>query len=336
MKMKKLLLLISAVSLTALSIVAPVSAATYSDSSFDNFDRYFAVIPWREIEIHDQGDVFYMDAFGSFLDVASEFDTLESPVFSPVVGEQLGFQYDPDASDANGVPTSLAFTYEQSFSGEVQGYQRGTNYFEFQRDGYDLQNFNFYVWAKDFTLSKMEYSFLSSVSYIHLPANVICDVSVTVGYYVLNEDGSSWDYKTGTARKTVGDQLGGSYSYMPGINALFDVTALSPVERFVVSFLSVDLKFAGAPGKFGMDMLYGDEPVSVGALMSSKVATVYQDKIVEVPASDLDLYSWIIGPLGKFFEISFFPGITLGGLIGVGLGVTFLLIYLKWFGGGGT
>lgn len=79
-------------------------------------------------------------------------------------------------------------------------------------------------------------------------------------------------------------------------------------------------------------MYFTDHETDVGWLNALSAAPVIENITITEP--EYDLFSWVIQPVGKFFEIEIMPGVSLGIICGTGVGICLALVFLKMYAGG--
>lgn len=104
-------------------------------------------------------------------------------------------------------------------------------------------------------------------------------------------------------------------------------TTLDGNSLFIaVDSLQIDLGFSDLRGGFSLGSLMLRDPRRMQVILDDfktiKTETievpVYIDRPVEVPVpvpmEKLDMFSWIVRPVESFFELEFYPGISVGGI----------------------
>lgn len=293
------------------------------------FNTYYAMIPYQLMAVNDGSMVFNYAAQGqTYMRTSQDFDREINgldPAYLSLDIKAYGWYW--DAYDS----AELVFlngTYSQMYYSNPSNYYATTNEWF-----WDLPIKSVSMFPSGFGIPLESYDKLAKYAYLTLPAGVSCTVTVSATYYSLSDDGSQWERHVANGVKNIVASAAGNYTYYP--ERLFQTDydypgSCVPVDQFSISIEFTKSLSANQHVSFGM--LYGNHYDAV-EIMASKVPTkeTVKTEYIEIAAEDLDLWSWMIRPVLSFFDVEIFPGISIGGVAAVGVGICLVLIYLTWF-----
>ncbi len=294
------------------------------------YNTYYALIPYCTMAVRSGYVTYNYAAQGqTYMRTSAAFDYGETGydhTYMPMTINAIGWVFE-DGNTASQEP--LEGGYRQVYYSQGSSYYATTNEWTWKAQVNQVS-----MTASGFGMTLAMYDTLESYAYLNLPAGTRANVSVTAVYYSLSDDGSEWWQHTNTVTKSITATSAGNYTYYPADVFRHDLNY--PGGNIPVAELTISIQFPaglGTSAKISMGMLYGRKFDGM-SLMADTVATITVDNIIEVPAEDLNLFNWLIEPIGAFFGIELFPGVSLGAIIGIFVVIALVLIYLKFFAGG--
>lgn len=294
------------------------------------YNTYYALIPYSTMAVRSGYVTFNYAAQGQmYMRTSAAFDygvTGYDPTYMPMVISAYGWAFE-DGNTASQEP--LEGDYRQVYYSQGSSYYATTNEWSW---GSTVNQVS--MTATGFGMTLAMYDTLESYAYLYLPAGTRVTVSVTAVYYSLSDDGSEWWQHTNTVTKSITPTSAGNYTYYPADVFRHDLNY--PGGNIPVAELTISIQFPAGLGqetKISLGMLYGRKFDGM-SVMADTVATKTVERVVEVPVEELNLFNWIIEPIGAFFGLELFPGISLGGIIGVFVAIVLVVIFLKIFAGG--
>lgn len=314
--------------------IYPVSASSYTDSDGPNPHRFYALIPFSSKSVTVDSYAFHSGADANFFDFAlgSGYTNDECPTRSPIVSTQVGWDY---VSGVEPVPVVLETAQvTEHYTNSSSYYAASTNY-AFKLDGSTPRSLKVTFVADDFHIDSSKWYALANNALLYLPSAATVRVSFDVTYYSLGSDSKSFTMHHGSTSNLVSTSGPQSVKYYPSFTTLFKESGSLINGGYSVARLVLTLEFDNYPGQVGLGMLYGQSNYAVedfGVIETTKEVIVEKEVVKVVPAEELDLFSWLIPPIEAFFNLEFFPGISLGGIMSLLAVILFVVLFLKLFG----
>lgn len=153
-------------------------------------------------------------------------------------------------------------------------------------------------------------------------------LTVTATWYTYNESSNTYVSQSKTTTRTLSPSSG-----MASVN-LFDGFAFQSGNAYNTIIQSVSVRFV--PTTSGVTCNITGMPVltssNISGVLNSNAGSVIYD--TDIPSDAYDLFGWLVEPIEGFLGLEIVPGVSLGGILFVGVAVSVVLILLKVFGGG--
>ena len=311
----------------------PASASSYQGTDSVNVYRQYSLIPFSSKVVSDGMRSWSSGADSIFLDLPVNVDPAVNPTFSPVESVQYGWDYaEGDAPEAVLLSTTSS---TEVYPIDYTQYSAAYSFYDFKIDNRKPNSLFVQFLAENFHITTVEWLYLQTSAKLHFDAATSFAVHFDVVYYQLNEAGTELVRHTGATSLQYSTDGPGDVNYFPGVYDLFTDAIYLVNHGMIIESLSVTFDFSSYTGRFGVGMLYSPtrrSPDSYAFVPVIQEVIVEKEVIkeVKVPAEDLDLFSWIISPIAKFFDLEFFPGISIGKIFGVLFAATLATVLIKW------
>ena len=310
------------------AVIYPVSASSYEGSDGVQPRRFYALIPFSSKSVTVSGVTFHSGVDGGFFDFVPEYGYDEYPTRSPISSDQVGWDL---AGDMSMLHTDFVTDPYSNNSGLYTAFDR----YSFKADGSTPKSLKLTLVAEDFHLTSDEWWDLWNNALLYLPAAATVRVSFDVTYYSMGSDGCTFTMHHGSSSNLVSTSGPESVKYYPAYWTLFSESGALIDGGYSIGRLVMTLEFDNYPGEVGLGMVYGQHEFDVekvGVIETTKEVIVEKEVVKVVPAEELDLFSWLIPPIQAFLDMELFPGITLGGIMGVLAVVLIVFLVIRALG----
>lgn len=290
------------------------------------------------------GRITYYSAI-PFSHIVASFEGTDHWIIPPLPGTYSRFSNNAAQTE---FPTNPSASHElRIWSSEIEDY-RYLNYtsgfndnvtvmgadlmvwndYEFLDNGvYDVSNFSLRLSARNFMISKADLSRFISNSPLIVKDSCTVSCSISITFNAKCADGQVRNY-TISSSKSINASADQRVSIFNPLSSFAGwPTTLDGNSLFIaVDSLQIDLGFSDLRGGFSLGSLMLRDPRRMQVILDDfktiKTETievpVYIDRPVEVPVpvpmEKLDMFSWIVRPVESFFELEFYPGISVGGI----------------------
>lgn len=314
--------------LLVLSLSVSTFALSYDGEEFKQ-TKYYSLIPWSEINYSDGSQTWRFAPYGStYYRTTSEHGQPSDPSYAESDLIVVGWDFTGGEEPS---PEQLHVSASQTYYSQASRYYANYVNYDF---GYSGQNQNVVItlYCRNVHVTYAQWNALHNYCFVRLPGTSLFDLSVAINYYGVDTSTNSLASKNiyFEQQALVGDT---SHKMFPS----WEVFTNGGLDTFSDGYMIKDMVLTFIVDSYQGDISIGNLYYNEGLLAPNipvfdKEVTVEKEVIVEVPEEELDLFSWLINPIEKFFAIEFFPGISLGGVAGVLVMILVALALIKLWG----
>lgn len=308
--MKKVFVIIL-LSLAILSLSVSSFALSFDGDEFPQM-KYTALVPWSEISVTADYCTWRFAPFGSTFYVTNgDHGQVRDPSYAEASMGVVGWTY-TDGDE----PTLEVLTVEAVQRGYSQPstYRGGLVEYTFDRARQDVViSFT----ARNFHVTRSMWNALESSCWCNFPGTALFDIQCSINYYGVDSVSGDLSSKNLYFERQglVGDT---SYRMFPAWSDLSGKGLEPFADGYTIQEITLTFLVDNYQGNFYYGNLYDYSTAqSYTPPVYVKEEVIEKETIIEVPAEELNLYNWLIEPIEQFFLIELFPGITLGGLVGI-------------------
>lgn len=321
--MKKLLIVFICILCILCCMVVPTFAASFDGGEFQQ-TKYYSVIPWSEVVYSGSSSTFRFDAYGnSYYRTASGHGQVRDPAYAETEDYIMGWTYlDGDE------PTLEYLTVISNQVYYSQPSQYYANYINYDFDyNNTTTNVQIQFICRNVHLTRTQWNSLHNYAYLNIPDSASAfDVEVSLTYWGESNNELVKKNAFNTQQALRGDT---NINWLPSYDIFSnDVQPFNDGFMIEEMILTINIETFNGVVKLG-NLYYNNSILKPDIPVFEK--EVYTDRIVEVevPPEDLNLFNWIVQPIWEFFNIEFYPGISIGGILGAFLAIMIALALIR-------
>ena len=311
------------------SVAVPCSALSYDGEEFPQ-SKLYAVIPWTEIAYSASNQTWRFAPFGStYFRTSSAHGQVRDPSYAESTQHIAGWTY-TDGEEPS--PEVLTVKATQTYYSQPSIYYANFINYNFVYPGSQNNNVQVVLHCRNLHVTYTQWDALSNYCRAKLPGTALFDISVAINYYGVDPEQNALVPKNIYFERQA--LVGGTqYKIFPSWE-VFTAGGLDTFSNgYMIQDITLTFDIQTYQGNISIgNLYYGSDVLRPDIPIFEKEVIVEKVVIKEVPQEDLNLFNWFIEPIQKFFEIEFFPGISLGAVAGIFAAIFVVLALIKLWG----
>lgn len=328
--MKRRLLIAIVLSLCICCLCVQSFALSYDGGEFTQ-QAFYAVIPWSEMTYSTNWSTWRFAPYGStYYRTPVEHGQDRDPSYAETFQYIAGWTYtDGDNPSVEQMDLYASQTY---YSQPSQYYANYVNY-DFNENTSVETNAQITLKCRNVHVTQTQWNALYNYCWAKFSGDALFDLIVDISFVGVNSTNDGLESRSIHFERQALTGNNDQWKVFPSWDAFTSKGLGTYANGYMIKEITMTFDCSTFKGIFSIGNLYYNNSILEPDIPIFEKEIIVEKEIVkEVPVEELNLFNWIIGPIENFFSIEFFPGITLGGILGAFVVILVVLALIKLWG----